>query len=65
MVKIDFEFDSQFGVFRDALHLQDDHGLSGEEIQAIQQQRFDNWIAIVTSPPEEPPPVESPPEQGV
>jgi hypothetical protein len=65
MVKIDFEFDSQYGVFRDALHLQDDHGLSDDEIQAIQQQRFDNWIAIVTAPPEELPPVESPPEQGV
>jgi hypothetical protein len=60
MVKIDFEFDSQFGVFRDALHLPDDHGLSEEEIQALKQQRFDNWFAIVN-----PPPVESPPEQGV
>jgi hypothetical protein len=65
MVKIDFEFDSQFGVFRDALHLQDDHGLSDEEIQALQQQRFDNWIAIVTAPSEELTIVESPPEQGV
>jgi hypothetical protein len=65
MVKIDFEFDSPYGVFRDALHLQDDHGLSDDEIQAIQQQRFNNWIAIVTAPSEELPPVESPPEQGV
>jgi len=60
MVKIDFEFDSQFGVFRDALHLPEDHGLSEAEIQALKQQRFDNWLAIVN-----PPPVESPPEQGV
>ena len=58
MVKIDFEFDSPYGVFRDALHLPDDHGLSDDEIQALKQQRFDNWIAIVN-------PVESPPEQGV
>jgi hypothetical protein len=70
MIKIDFEFDSPYGVFRDALHLQDGHGLSDEEIQAIKQQRFDNWIAIVTAPPveepqEEPPPVELPPEPGV
>jgi hypothetical protein len=70
MVKIDFEFDSQYGVFRDALHLPEDHGLSDDEIQALKQQRFDNWIAIVTAPPvdapsEELPPVESPPEQGV
>ena len=50
MVKIDFEFDSPHGVFRDALHLPDDHGLSQDEINAMQQQRFDNWVAIVTAP---------------
>jgi hypothetical protein len=60
MVKIDFEFDSQYGVFRDALHLPEDHGLSDAEIQALKQQRFDNWLAIVNAPS-----VESPPEQGV
>lgn len=58
MIKIDFEFDSQYGVFRDALHLPDDHGMTEAEIQAMKQQRFDNWIAIVTAPP-----VELPPEQ--
>lgn len=50
MIKIDFEFDSPFGVFRDALHLPEDHGLSGTEISAMQQQRFDNWLAIVNPP---------------
>jgi len=60
MVKIDFEFDSQYGVFRDALHLPEDHGLSDAEIQALKQQRFDNWLAIVNAPP-----VESPPDTGV
>ena len=62
MVKIDFEFDSQYGVFRDALHLPEDHGMTDAEIQAMKQQRFDNWIAIVTAPPaevvEETPPTE-------
>lgn len=58
MVKIDFEFDSPYGRFGDALHLPDDHGLSDEEIQAMKQQRFDNWLAIITAPP-----VELPPEQ--
>lgn len=60
MIKIDFEFDSPHGVFRDALHLPDDHGMTDAEIQAMKQQRFDNWLAIVN-----PPPVESPPEQEV
>ena len=51
MVKIDFEFDSPHGVFRDALHLPDDHGLSQDEINSMQQQRLDNWVAVITAPP--------------
>ena len=50
MIKIDFEFDSQFGMFRDALHLPDNHSLSEEEIAAMKQQRLDNWLAIVNAP---------------
>lgn len=59
MVKIDFEFDSPYGVFRDAIHLPDDHTFSEADIRAMKQQRFDNWLAIVN-----PQTVESPPEQG-
>lgn len=50
MIKIDFEFDSPYGVFRDALHLPDDHGLSDAEIEAMKQQRYDNWWAFVNPP---------------
>lgn len=57
MVVIEFEFDSQYGVFRDALHLPDDHGLSDAELDALKQQRLDNWIAFITNPPAEEPPV--------
>ena len=53
MVKIDFEFETAFGLFRDALHLPDDHGLSDAEIESMKQERVDNWIAIVTAPPAE------------
>jgi len=53
MVKIDFSFHSQYGTFADALVLEDDHGLTQDEINAIQQQRFDNWVAIITAPPSE------------
>ena len=31
MVKIDFEFDTPHGVFRDALHLPDDHAFTEDE----------------------------------
>lgn len=50
MIKIDFEFDTPHGVFRDALHLPDDHGFTEVEIQALKEQRRDNWIAVVTAP---------------
>lgn len=53
MIKIDFEFETPYGKFADALHLPDDHGLSDAEIQAMKEQRRDNWIAIVTAPPVE------------
>ena len=52
-MKIDFEFDTPHGVFRDALHLPDNHGLSDAEIEAMKVQRRDNWIAVVTAPPVE------------
>jgi hypothetical protein len=52
-MKIDFEFDTPHGLFRDALHLPDDHAFTDEDIQAMKQQRVDNWIAVVTAPPAE------------
>jgi hypothetical protein len=54
-MKIDFEFDTPHGIFRDALHLPDDHGLSDAEIEAMKEQRRDNWIAVVTAPSVEEP----------
>ena len=57
-MKIDFEFTTAHGLFRDALHLPDDHALTDEEIQAMKQRRVDNWIAVVTAPPVEPDTVE-------
>jgi hypothetical protein len=52
-MKIIFEFDTPHGLFRDALHLPDDHTFTDDEIQAMKQQRVDNWIAVVTAPPAE------------
>ena len=52
-MKIDFEFETTYGLFRDALHLPDDHTLTDTEIQAIKQQRVDNWISVITAAPAE------------
>ena len=51
-IKIIFEFETPYGVFRDALHLPEDHGLSQEQIAALQQERLDNWLFAVENPPE-------------
>lgn len=50
MIKIDFEFDTLHGVFRDALYLPEDHALTEQDIQSMKEQRRDNWIAIITAP---------------
>lgn len=49
-MKIDFEFQTPHGLFRDALHLADDHSFTAAEIELMKQQRVDNWIAVVTAP---------------
>lgn len=53
-MKIDFEFDTQYGMYRDALHLPDDQTFTEAEIEAMKQQRFDNWYALVTAVSEAP-----------
>ena len=55
MIKIDFQFDTPYGKFADALHLPDYHTFTDAEIEAMKEQRRDNWIAIVTAPPVETP----------
>ena len=51
MIRIEFE--KMYGelVFRDAITLPEDHEMTDEQIEAIKQERFDNWVAIITAPP--------------
>lgn len=55
-MKIDFSFDTPYGKFSDALHLPDSHSFTEAEIEAMKEQRRDNWIAIVSAPSPEPAP---------
>jgi hypothetical protein len=51
-MKIDFQFDTQYGTFADALWFPDDQPVpSDADIEAMKQQRLNNWIAIITAPP--------------
>ena len=62
MIKIDFVMDNGVHSFSDALHLPANHTYTEEEIQAMKQARFDNWLKVIMSPPVEVPDTVSPPE---
>lgn len=50
-MKIDFCVDTEHGQFCDALHFEDDAVPDEATIEAMKQERVDNWIAIITAPP--------------
>lgn len=52
MIQVRFTFETQFGPFSDALYLEEDHSFTEAEIEAMKQQRLDNWLSIVNPPPE-------------
>lgn len=56
MIKIDFEFDTRHGVYRDAITLADDHQFTAQQIEDMKQARVDAWLAHIDNPP--PPPEE-------
>jgi hypothetical protein len=51
-MKIDFEFTTPYGVFRDALYLDDEHQLTEAEINILKQERLDNWLQAIENPTE-------------
>jgi len=60
-MKIDFErYHNKWGKFADALHLPDNHGFTNAQIEAMKDERFNNWVNAVENPA--PAPVESEPE---
>ena len=50
MAKIDFEFETKYGKFADAIWYPDDAPMSDDEIAAEQQRRLASWIAIIENP---------------
>jgi hypothetical protein len=55
MIKIDFVIEQNGERFADALHLEDTHTFTDEEIEAMKQTRFDNWYIFINTPTEEVP----------
>ena len=66
-MQIIFTFESKYGPFTDALYLDENHGLTDDEVGAMKQARFNNWIAMIESPPVEAAPTieETPPPEAV
>ena len=60
MVKIDFEYETKYGVYRDALYLPDDHTYTQDEITAMELERVNDWIYEIENPPEPDPPEPDP-----
>ena len=50
-MKIDFEFDTPHGKYRDALYLPDDHTYNSAEIETMKAERVNNWIYAIENPP--------------
>jgi hypothetical protein len=62
-VKLNFEADTPYGVYRDTLILPADHNLTEHDIEQMMQARVANWVAALTAPPAEEPPAEEPPAE--
>ena len=50
---IEFEMTDGTYTLRDAIVLADGVTMTDAEIEAMKQQRFDNWLAIINTPPVE------------
>jgi hypothetical protein len=55
MIDIDFDFDTQYGHFSDALHLPDDNTYTPEEIEVMKLDRLNNWLYVIENPVVDPP----------
>jgi hypothetical protein len=55
MAKIDFQVETKYGVYGDAIFVPDDAPMSIDEIEAEKQRRVANWIAHIETPAVEEP----------
>jgi hypothetical protein len=52
MIKIDFERETAHGTYRDAITVPDDQIFTQEQIDDMMQQRVNNWVSYMDSPPQ-------------
>lgn len=72
-IRVPFQVETQYGMYCDALHFPEDQVPPDDEIERLKQERVDNWIVFITTPPvmaPDPPvevidpPVEEVPQDG-
>lgn len=51
MIQIIFEIDTEYGLYRDALWLPEDHSYTQDEIDSMQLDRVTKWINLIENPP--------------
>jgi hypothetical protein len=52
-MKIDFEYETEYGKYEDALWFPDDEPLPSDAvIKAMELERLNNWIEFITSQPD-------------
>jgi hypothetical protein len=49
MATIIFEIETEHGLYCDALNLPDDHNFTDIEIEAMKQDRVNNWLSIISA----------------
>jgi len=50
MIYLQYEKSNETHSFVDVLTLEDDHGLSDEELEALKETRFQNWLNAISQP---------------
>ena len=48
-MQIRFSYETQYGIFSDALNLPDDHTFTDQELETMKEQRRDNWVSYINS----------------
>ena len=49
-MQIRFEFNTKYGIYKDALNLSDDHTFTEDEVLQMQQARVDRWVYNIENP---------------
>lgn len=49
LIQIAFEYTTKYGVYRDAIYLPPDHGLTDADINSMKHKRVQDWIAVIES----------------